>query len=75
MLFSKFSTESQPAICIEILTTTYIFQSHSIYNISAKLCDQLHDRYKLTDNVNIKVATIRRQPTLISLSIQIKVED
>ena len=28
---------------VEILTTTYIFQSHSIYSISAKSCDQLHD--------------------------------
>ena len=28
------------------------------YNLSAKSCDQLHDRYKLTDNVNIKVGTI-----------------
>ena len=57
---------------VEILTTTYIFQSHSIYNISAKSCDLTDNR---CDNVNIKVATIRRQPTLISLSIQIKVED
>ena len=24
---------------VEILTTTYIFQSHSIYNTSAKSCD------------------------------------
>ena len=24
---------------VEILTTTYIFQSHRIYNISAKSCD------------------------------------
>ena len=30
---------------VEILTTTYVFQSHSIYNISAKSNDQLHDRY------------------------------
>ena len=34
---------------VEILTTIYIFQSHSIYNISAKSCGQLHDRYRLTD--------------------------
>ena len=33
----------------EILTTTYIFQSQSIYNISAKSCGQLHDWYTLTD--------------------------
>ena len=33
----------------EILTTTYIFQSQSIYNISAKSWGQLHDWYTLTD--------------------------
>lgn len=36
---------------IEILTTTYIFQSHSIYNISGKVVRSItkkYDRYKLT---------------------------
>ena len=37
---------------VDILTTTYIFQSHSIYNISGKVMRSItkhYDRYKLTD--------------------------
>ena len=37
---------------VEILTTTYIFQSHSIYNISGKVVRSItkhYDLYKLTD--------------------------
>ena len=37
---------------VEILMTTYIFQSHSIYNISGKVMRSVtkhYDRYKLTD--------------------------
>ena len=62
---------------VEILTTTYIFQSHSIYNISGKVVRKItkhYDRY-ISLLICKQVATTRRQPTLISLSIQIKIED
>ena len=35
--FSKFSAVKANQQFVEILTTTYIFQSHSIYNISGKV--------------------------------------
>ena len=64
---------------VELLTTTYILQSRSIYSIYlAKSCNKLRsttdDRYISLLKCN-QVATTRRQPTLISLSIKIKVEN
>ena len=47
--FQNFMLKAANQQFVEILTTIYIFQSHSIYNISAKSCGQLHDRYTLTD--------------------------
>ena len=47
--FQNFMLKAANQQFVEILTTIYIFQSNSIYNISAKSYDQLHDRYTLTD--------------------------
>ena len=60
MLFWKFLLKANQQF-VEILPTAFIFQSHSICNISGKVVRS--------------IATVHRQPILISLSIQIKVEE
>ena len=49
--FQKFLPKASKQF-VEILTTTYIFLSHNIYNISGKVVRSIakhYDRYKLTD--------------------------
>ena len=60
---------------VEILPTTYIFQSRSIYNIPSKVVRSIKKLYDQYIMICKYVATFRCQPTLISLSIQIKVEE